>query len=83
MNRLLTATMITLPHIQPLLLATIEARSFDPKDFCQCHHQNGHDTQKCYSLKYKVQDLIDSNALFVDDFDGSGNKYVSPPNQNL
>ena len=44
MNRLLISNMINFPPIQPLLLATIEARSFDPKDFCQCHHQNGHDT---------------------------------------
>ena len=61
----------------------MEAKSFDPKAFCQYHHQNGHDTEKCYSLKHKVWDLIDSNPLFVHTFDCSRNKYVSPPNQNL
>ena len=75
--------MINFSPIQPLLLATIVAKSYDRKDFCQYHHQNGHDIEKCCSLKYKVEDLIDCKALSVDNFDGSGKKYVSPPNQNL
>ena len=83
MSRLLTNNMITLPPIQPLLPTMLASKSFDSKDLCQYHHQNGHDTKKCYSLKYRVQDLIDSDALYVDNFDGSVNKFVSPPNQNF
>lgn len=83
MNKLLTANMITLPPILPLLPTTMASKSFDPKAFCQYHCQNGHDTKNYYSLKHKVQDLINSNALSVDNFDGTGNKYVSPPNQHL
>ena len=83
MNRLLTTNMITLCPIQPILFATMVAKSFDLKSFRQYHCQNGHDTKKCYSLKHKVQDLIDSNALSIDNIVGSGNKFVSPLNQNI
>ena len=83
MNIFLTANMITLPPIQPLLPTTMASRSFDPKAFCQYHHQNGHDIEKFYSLKHKVQDLINSNALSIDNFDGSRNKKNSSPNQNF
>lgn len=61
----------------------IASKYLDQNDFCQYHRQNGHDTKKCYSLKHKTQDLIDSNALSIDNLDGSGNKFVSPPSQNL
>ena len=79
MNRLLTANMITLPPICPLLLIIMVSKYFVPKTFCQYHHENGHDTEKCYSLKYMVCDLIYSNDLSID---GSGNKSFSPPNHN-
>ena len=79
MNRFLTTNMITLPPIFPLLLATMVAKSFDLKAFSY-HRQNGHDTKKCYSLKHIFWDLIDYNALSIDNFDGNGNKFVSPPN---
>ena len=59
------------------------SKAFYLKAFFQYHHHNGHDTKKFYSLKRKVQDLIDSNALSIDNFDGNRNKFVSPPNQNL
>ena len=83
MNMLSTANLITLPPSQPLLLSIMATKSFDLKVFYQYHFQNGHDIEKCYSLKYKAQDLINSNSLYIDNFDGSGNKYFFPPNQNF
>ena len=58
------------------------SKSFNLKSFCQYHRENGYDNKKCYSLKNKVQDLIDSNDLSIDNLDGSENKYVLPYNKN-
>ena len=54
MNRLLNSNMTTLPPIQLLLPTIMASKSFDFKAFCQYYYQNGHDTEKCYSLKHKV-----------------------------
>ena len=73
--------MITLPPIKKIDPAKMNSPYFDNKSFCQFHHQLGHDIEKCFSLKGKIQDLIDNNT--ISGVNGKGNKSIAPPNQNL
>ena len=74
--------MITLPPIKKIDPAKLNSPYFDNKSFCQFHRQPGHDTEKCFALKGKIQDLIDNNTIFVLGLNDKGNKFVAP-NQNL
>lgn len=75
--------MLTLPLIKQIDPAKMKSPYFDNKSFCQFHRQPGHDTEKCFALKGKVQDLIDNNTISVSGVNDKGNKSVAPPNQNL
>ncbi|GLJ39441.1 hypothetical protein SUGI_0805560 [Cryptomeria japonica] len=83
MNKLLERNVLTLPPIEKIDPAKINSLYFDNKSFCQFHRQPGHDTEKCFSLKGKIQDLIDNNTISVSGVNDKGNTSVAPPNQNL
>ncbi|GLJ19066.1 hypothetical protein SUGI_0342280 [Cryptomeria japonica] len=83
MNKLLEQNVLTLPPIRQIDPAKITSPYFDNKAFCHFHRQPGHDTEKCFSLKGKIQDLIDNNTIFVSRVNDKGNTSVAPPNQNL
>ena len=53
-----------------------ENRWYNEEESYHFHHQKGHDTNKCRTLKNIVQDLIYNGKLEVDNL-------VTIPNQNL
>ena len=62
-----------LQHMLKLNLVTLKdpprnpntpAPTYHPNERCAYHSNSpGHDTDRCWTLKYKIQDLIDEGAL--------------------
>ena len=68
--------MITLPDIKPENPNAKGSKWYKENEFCAYHRQKGHNTNKCRTLQHKIQDLIDSRKIDVDN-------PVVPSNQNL
>lgn len=83
MSQLLQRDVIKLPPIKPIEPYKAASPYFDNNSFYQFHHQLGHDTEKCFALKCKIQDLIDNNTISMTCVNAKGNKLVAPPNQKL
>ncbi|GLJ50080.1 hypothetical protein SUGI_1065180 [Cryptomeria japonica] len=60
MSHLLHINVIKLPPIKPIDPSKLSSPYFDNNSFCQFHRQFGHDTEKCFALKNKIQDLIEN-----------------------
>lgn len=83
MTQLLQKDVLNLPPIKPIDISKPFPPYHDPKAFCKYHHQPDHDTEKYYSLRSRIQDLIDNNTISIAGVNDIGKKYVAPPNQNL
>ncbi|XP_077239322.1 uncharacterized protein LOC143880324 [Tasmannia lanceolata] len=60
---LLKERMITLLESEPVPNPLPSPGTFQMKEFCDYHLRHGHATDKCLSLKYDIQDLIDMGLL--------------------
>jgi len=45
--------------------ASDRSKKWDANQYCLYHRGNGHDTENCFRLKHKIQDLIDSEERFL------------------
>ena len=62
LQHMLRMNLVTLigPHLNP----KTSSRNYNPDARCAYHSNSpGHDTDDCWMLKYKIQDLIDEGAL--------------------
>lgn len=76
--RLKNDNVLQLPPIKPIDPSQSLENSFDHKAFCPYHCQDNHDIEKCYRLRHKTQDLIDSNTIYVEGVNDKVNKFVAP-----
>ena len=61
-------------HLVEAKTVNISAEWYDPSKRCAYHSEVvGHDTEKCITLKHKIQDLIDNEVI---------NLAQAPPNVN-
>lgn len=83
MSKLIQRNVLKLPQIKPIDPSKTTSPYFDTKFFCQYHRQLGHDTEKCFSLRSRIQELISNNTIPMAGVNDKGNKSISLPNQNL
>ena len=76
MKKILDHNLITLPELWPDEMQNKNTKCYKENEFCAYHRQKGHNTNKCWTLQHKIQDLIDSRKIDVDN-------PVVPSNQNL
>ena len=51
----------------PLRNPNTSAPTYHPNERCACHSDSpGHDTDSCWALKNKIQDMIDSKEIEFD-----------------
>lgn len=62
MTQLINKKMLKLPPIKPINTSKPFPPYHDPKAFFQFHRQPGHDTEKCYTLRSRIQDFIGNNT---------------------
>jgi hypothetical protein len=54
-----------LQPLKPTIDPPVDERpvGWNPNAFCLYHRGNGHDTEHCFRLKHKIQDMIESGAI--------------------
>ena len=66
LKKMLDHNLIILTKLRSYEMQNKNTKGYRENEFCNYHRQKGHDTNKYYSLKHVIQDLIDERKLQVD-----------------